>query len=194
MTVEQLSTSKISSTCPTGVNYISKYAGDLREKSHEVWTWNSNRSRCMAKKMTGGAIKAPPPPPMGLGLRMNSNNNVNHRGQFHESCKWITECPTFAPVTVALVINANVISNPNPSPNPNLNPYPTSNQKPNHYPHSNYLVPEISWQEQLSSEQMSDQLLHLTRVTYRGGCYGHGQESSGEVEHTTRSVKGDLQN
>ena len=36
VTVEQLSTSKISSTCPTGVNYISKYAGDLREKSHEV--------------------------------------------------------------------------------------------------------------------------------------------------------------
>ena len=34
--VEQLSISKISSTCPTGVNYISKYAGDLREKSHEV--------------------------------------------------------------------------------------------------------------------------------------------------------------
>ena len=36
VTVEQLSTSNISSTCPTGVNYISKYAGDLREKSHEV--------------------------------------------------------------------------------------------------------------------------------------------------------------
>ena len=54
MTVEQLSTSKISSTCPTGVNYISKYAGDLREKSHEVWTWNSNRSRCTVKKTTGG--------------------------------------------------------------------------------------------------------------------------------------------
>ena len=65
MTVEQLSTSNISSTCPTGVNYISKYAGDLRKKSHEVWTRNSNRSRCTAKKMTGGAIKAPP---MGLGL------------------------------------------------------------------------------------------------------------------------------
>ena len=30
--IEQLSTSKISSTCPTGVNYISKYAGDLRKK------------------------------------------------------------------------------------------------------------------------------------------------------------------
>ena len=62
MTVEQLSTSNISSTCPTGVNYISKYAGDLREKSHEVWTRNSNRSRCTAKKMTGG----PPPPPNGI--------------------------------------------------------------------------------------------------------------------------------
>ena len=79
MTVEQLSTSKISSTCPTGVNYISKYAGDLREKSHEVWTRNSNRSRCTAKKMTGGgAIKAPPPP-MGLGLK----------GKFPQTTTWI---------------------------------------------------------------------------------------------------------
>ena len=66
VTVEQLSTSNISSTCPTGVNYISKYAGDLREKSHEVWTRNSNRSRCTAKKMTGGGPLWPPP--MGLGL------------------------------------------------------------------------------------------------------------------------------
>ena len=32
VTVEQLSTSKISSTCPTGVNYISKYAGDFERK------------------------------------------------------------------------------------------------------------------------------------------------------------------
>ena len=60
MTVEQLSTSKISSTCPIGVNYILKYAGDLREKSHEVWTRNSNRSRCTRKNYRG-AIKAPPP-------------------------------------------------------------------------------------------------------------------------------------
>ena len=42
--------------------WISKYAGDLREKSHEVWTWNSNRSRCTSKKMTGGGWKSPPPP------------------------------------------------------------------------------------------------------------------------------------
>ena len=78
VTVEQLSTSKISSTCPTGVNYISKYAGDLREKNHEVWTWNSNWSRCTAKKTTGGggAEKAPPPPPpLGLGLRNRSNHS-----------------------------------------------------------------------------------------------------------------------
>ena len=33
----------------------------------------------------------------------------------------------------------------NPNPSPNLNPYPTPNQKPNHYPHSNTLLPEISW-------------------------------------------------
>ena len=41
------------------------------KKSHEVWTRNSNRSRCTAKKMTGGGHKGPPPPPpMGLGLTM----------------------------------------------------------------------------------------------------------------------------
>ena len=78
MTVEQLSTSKISSTCPTGVNYISKYAGDLREKSHEVWTRNSNRSRCTAKKTTGGGLNQPPPP-MGLGLK----------GKFPQTTMWI---------------------------------------------------------------------------------------------------------
>ena len=66
--VEQLSTSKISSTCPTGVNYISKYAGDLREKSHEVWTWNFNRSRCTAKKTTGGGGAKMAP----HGIRVNS--------------------------------------------------------------------------------------------------------------------------
>ena len=72
MTVEQLSTSKISSTCPTGVNYISKYAEDLREKSHEVWTWNSNRSRCTAKKKRQGAKMPPPPPPPPHGIRVNT--------------------------------------------------------------------------------------------------------------------------
>ena len=42
---------------------------------------------------------------------------------------------TFAPATVAPMINANVIRYPNPNPNPNhnLNPYPTRNQKPDHY-------------------------------------------------------------
>ena len=61
VTVKRLLTSKISSTCPTGVNYISKYAGNLREKSHEVSTWNSNRSRCTAKKNDRGGPKRPPP-------------------------------------------------------------------------------------------------------------------------------------
>ena len=65
------------------------------------------------------------------------------------------ECTTFAPATIAPVINVNVKRNPNPNPNPNpkpnLNPYPTPNQKPNHYPHSNSLLSEIS-----SPEQMSD--------------------------------------
>ena len=57
-----------------------------------------------------------------------------------------TECTTFAPATIAPVINANVKHNPNPKtiPKPNLNPYPTPNQKPNHYPYSNSLLPEIS--------------------------------------------------
>ena len=45
---------------------------------------------------------------------------------------------TFAPATIAPVINANVKRNPNPNPNPkpNLNPHPTPNQKSNHYPNS----------------------------------------------------------
>ena len=81
MTVEQLSTSNISSTCPTGVNYISKYAGDLREKSHEVWTRNSNRSRCTAKKMTGGGHKAPPPPPPPRGIRVKPDSHPFFAGR-----------------------------------------------------------------------------------------------------------------
>ena len=67
---------------------------------------------------------------------------------------------TFDPATVAPIVNANIKHNPNPNPNPNrnpnLNPYPTLNQKPNHYPHSNFLLLEISSQEQLLLEQMSD--------------------------------------
>ena len=54
---------------------------------------------------------------------------------------------TFAPATIAPVVNANVQYNPNPNPNPNLYPYPTLNQslitEPNHYPHSNSLLLEI---------------------------------------------------
>ena len=46
------------------------------------------------------------------------------------------------------MVKANVKHNPNSNPNPNLNPYPTLNQKPNHYPHSNSLLLEISSQEQ----------------------------------------------
>ena len=79
------------------------------------------------------------------------------------------ECTTFAPATIAPMINANVkhnpnpnpnlnpnpnpILNPNPNPNHNLNPYPTLNQKPNHYPHSHSLLSEISSQEQMSDHQ-----------------------------------------
>ena len=72
--------------------------------------------------------------------------------------RWCGECTTFAPATIAPVINTNVKhnSNPNPNPNPNLNSYPSPNPKPNHYPHSNSLLPKISWQGQLSPEQMSD--------------------------------------
>ena len=64
------------------------------------------------------------------------------------------ECTTFAPATIAMV-NANVKHNLNSNPNPNLNPYPILIQK-YHYPHSNSLLLEISSQEQLSPEQMSD--------------------------------------
>ena len=39
-----------------------------------------------------------------------------------------TECTTFAPATIAPVVNPNVKRNPNPKPySPNLNPYPTPN-------------------------------------------------------------------
>ena len=56
-----------------------------------------------------------------------------------------------------LTLNINPTNpNPNPNPNPDLYPYPTLNQKPNHYPHSHSLSLEISSQEQLSPEQMSD--------------------------------------
>ena len=60
------------------------------------------------------------------------------------------------------MVNADVNHNPNPNPNPNpnLNPYPTLNQIPNHYPHSYSMLLEISSQEQLTPEQMSDHLHH----------------------------------
>ena len=61
---------------------------------------------------------------------------------------------TFAPPTIAPMINANLKHKPNPI--PNLNPYPTPYPKPNHYPHSHSLLSEISSQEQLLPEQMSD--------------------------------------
>ena len=54
------------------------------------------------------------------------------------------------------MVNANVKHNPNPNLIPNPNPYPTLNLKPNHYPHSYSMLLEISSQEQLSLEQMSD--------------------------------------
>ena len=34
---------------------------------------------------------------------------------------------TFAPVTIASMINADIKHNPNPNPIPNLDPYPTPN-------------------------------------------------------------------
>ena len=64
------------------------------------------------------------------------------------------KCTTFAPTTIAPMINANVKYNPNSK--PIMNPYLTSNQKSNYYPHSNSLLSEISLQEQLSLEQMLD--------------------------------------
>ena len=52
-----------------------------------------------------------------------------------------------------------------PNSNPNVNLYRTLNQKPNHYPHSNSLLSEISLQEQLSPEQMLDHLSSLLDIT-----------------------------
>ena len=72
-------------------------------------------------------------------------------------------CPTLKLITTfAPVINVNVKRNPNPNPKPNLKPYPTLNQKPNHYPHSNSLLSEIS-----SPEQMSPELLLLVYLRTR---------------------------
>ena len=65
-TVEQLSTSKISSTCPTGVNYISKYAGDLREKVMKFEREMPIGLDARRRKRQGGPNA--PLPPMGLGL------------------------------------------------------------------------------------------------------------------------------
>ena len=73
VTFEQLSTAKISFTYRTEVNYISKHAGDLREKSHEVSARNSNWSRRTSKKLTGGPKW---PPPMGLGLKKNNEHLI----------------------------------------------------------------------------------------------------------------------
>ena len=63
VTVEQLSTSKISSTCPTGVNYYIKICGRLERKKvmkfeREIPIGLDARR----KKTTGGAKMAPPPP------------------------------------------------------------------------------------------------------------------------------------
>ena len=44
---------------------------------------------------------------------------------------WSVEYTTFAPATIAPMVNANVKHNPNPNPNPNLNPYPTLNHRSN---------------------------------------------------------------
>ena len=76
------------------------------------------------------------------------------------------ECTTFAPATIAPRVNANVKHNPTPNPipnpNPNLNPYPTLNwSKTQSLPHFNSLLLEISSQEQLSPEQMSDHLFKM---------------------------------
>ena len=69
----------------------------------------------------------------------------------------LTECTTFAPVTIAPMLNANVEHNPNPNPNPNpnLNPYLTLNQKRNRYPHSISLLVEISSQGQISDHRLT---------------------------------------
>ena len=59
----------------------------------------------------------------------------------------------------------NLKRSPNPNPNPNLNPYPTPNKIPIINPHSNSFLSEISWQEQLSAEQMSDHPFNVVITT-----------------------------
>ena len=74
----------------------------------------------------------------------------------------IIECPTFAPATIiAPAVNPNVERKPNPNPNLILILILTlpRTKKPNHHPYSNSLLSEISSQEQLSLEQMSDHLI-----------------------------------
>ena len=62
-------------------------------------------------------------------------------------------------------INANVKHYPKPNHTPEVNPYPTPNQKPNHYRNSNSLLSDISSQEQLSREQLSDPRRKLSSQT-----------------------------
>ena len=78
--------------------------------------------------------------------------------------------------TIAPMISANVKCNPNPNPNPNLNPYPTLNKNPIITLTLTLCCPEeISSQDQLSPEQMSDHLknidLHVCGMPMRTPCY-----------------------
>ena len=98
-------------------------------------------------------------PPTRAHTHTHTHTHTHHTHMLtHQTHTPWLECTTFAPATIliAAMINANVKHNPNPNPNPNLNPYPTLKHKPNHYPHSTSLSLEISSQEQLSPEQLSD--------------------------------------
>ena len=68
--VEQLSTSKINSTCPTGVNYISKYAETWEKKVMKFEREIPIGLMHGEKKRQGGGHKARPP----NGIRVNPNH------------------------------------------------------------------------------------------------------------------------
>ena len=93
-----------------------------------------------------------------MNSKLGVSPNQEELMDFTSSPLWwynFMKCTTFAPATIVPMINVNSQRNPNPTPklNPNLNPLTTKN--PNQYHHCKLLL-EISSQEQMLAEQMSD--------------------------------------
>ena len=121
--------------------------------------WRSFCLEAFASFYAYGPLASKPilafPRPMGQ-ENMKSKGGIKHRGSRGRP----HECWIFAPATIAPMINANVKRNSNPNPNPTLNPYPL-HQKTIITLTLNSLLSEISLQEQLSPEQMSDHQPHI---------------------------------